>query len=86
MAALGRLPRQAAAVRLPNRRGPGTADGTQGVPCGAAASYANNVQLLQLDSAKETRFGNRGLAHLFINPTAQQEQRFDHAYFYWDCC
>ncbi|RZK97884.1 MAG: DUF1963 domain-containing protein [Hymenobacter sp.] len=55
-------------------------------PRAATASRANDVQLLQLDSDEEISFGDSGLAHLFINPTALQERRFDQAYFYWDCC
>ncbi|RZL14654.1 MAG: DUF1963 domain-containing protein [Hymenobacter sp.] len=55
-------------------------------PRNATASRANDVQLLQLDSDEKITFGDSGLAHLFINPTALQERRFDQAYFYWDCC
>lgn len=55
-------------------------------PRNATARRANDVQLLQLDSDEEISFGDSGLAHLFINPTALQERRFDQAYFYWDCC
>ncbi|WP_083325969.1 DUF1963 domain-containing protein [Hymenobacter coccineus] len=44
------------------------------------------MQLLQLDSDEQIRFGDSSLAHLFISPDALRERRFDQAYFYWDCC
>ncbi|WP_245897031.1 DUF1963 domain-containing protein [Hymenobacter nivis] len=47
-----------------------------------AASRANDVLLLQLDSDEEIMFSDSGLAHLFISPTALQARRFDQAYFY----
>lgn len=59
---------------------------TQRDPRNAAAAQANDVQLLQLDSDEQIMFGDSGLVHLFINPTALQERQFDQAYFYWDCC
>ena len=43
------------------------------------------AQLLQIDIDEEIMFGNSGVAHLFISSEALKNQRFDQAYFQWDC-
>lgn len=59
---------------------------TQGDPRDYGPTKRSDLQLLQLDSDEEIMFGDSGVAHLFISPDDLQAQRFDQAYFYWDCC
>lgn len=49
-------------------------------------SKKDDLLLLQLDTDHEIMFGDSGVAHLFINPRDLADQKFDRAWFYWDCC
>lgn len=45
----------------------------------------NQIQLLQIDIDDHICFGDSGIGHIFIDKEDLLHQRFDKAYFYWDC-
>ncbi|UOQ64529.1 YwqG family protein [Hymenobacter volaticus] len=59
---------------------------TQGDPHQYEAESSGEVQLLQIDIDEKIMFGDSGVAHFFIAEQALKEERFEEAYFYWDCC
>ncbi|MGF1740910.1 DUF1963 domain-containing protein [Vibrio profundum] len=59
---------------------------TQGDVRENLAGAQDDIQLLQIDVDDDIMFGDSGVAHIFINPNSLKEGKFEHAYFYWDCC
>lgn len=64
----------------------GYADFTQGDPRDYSKEQRNDVQLLQIDVDDYIMFGDSGIGHIFINPEDLKAEKFENAYFYWDCC
>ncbi len=64
----------------------GYADFTQSDPRDYDKKQRNDVQLLQIDVDDFIMFGDSGVGHVFINPDDLKSNKFERAYFYWDCC
>ncbi|MEN2399865.1 DUF1963 domain-containing protein [Flavobacterium sp. MC2016-06] len=59
---------------------------TQGDPREYEVKAKNDVLLLQIDTDEEIMFGDSGVANFFINKDDLINQKFEKAYFTWDCC